>query len=432
MHQSASCAVVSRLKRDTILVSKQSSGRFQSTADPRLTVQWPVDVSQIDLRLNLRVQPVESSAFTEFCKTFSHECQGLLAVGPLIDLNADDIPLLKPMYWTIPMVVPNSKNLTVSKSTNAESNDLQQTGSQPSPSDSIFQQQSIFKAILGEGTRSSPSPLSLSLAPDRPTALDSSNERLMLLYCMANENTWHVDGHARLTESKTPGLIAVHLNHLPSRMILVRCDRQLMPTKNLSSAICQLERALKQRAVTLVLRHRETNTNEICLVCCSSKRFGAIDRELQREEYGSDDEQCKEIILREGQLLELRFRGNVLPKDAARKPNPFAFNTYYPFYFETNVAEIDTYSQHIAPQFYGFAQIFSKQKVLSTISKDMDKKKQHAEVSSSSLISSPHPSSFFSRNRIGMKRRSVSPNWSFDFQKTPTRLRHRSPKHLSL
>ena len=211
----------------------------------------------------------------------------------------------------------------------------------------------------------------------------------MLLYSMANENVWHVDGRARLTASKTPGLIAVHLNHLPSRMILVRCDRQLMPTKNISSAICLLERALTQRVVTLVLRHRETNINEICLVCCSSKRFGAVDRELQREQYSSDDEQSKEIILREGQLLELRFRGNVLPKETARKPNAFAFNTYYPFYFETNVAEIDTYSQHIAPQFYGFAQIFCKQKVLSTMSKDTEKKKQqHAEVSASSLVPS--------------------------------------------
>src|SRR5690606_32845863 len=101
--ESTSCAVVSRLKLDTVLITKHSGGKFSSSADPRLTMQWPTNVSETDFRLNLRVQPVELSTFTQFSENYSHECQGLLAVGPIIDLHSEDIELLKPIQFTLPM-----------------------------------------------------------------------------------------------------------------------------------------------------------------------------------------------------------------------------------------------------------------------------------------------------------------------------------------
>ena len=163
-------------------------------------------------------------------------------------------------------------------------------------------------------------------------------------------------------------------------MIVARCDRKFMSEKQLSVAIGLLERSLNQRTVSFILRHRILNPNQICLVCCSKQRIDTVDHELQEENYTDDDEQSKEVILQEGQLLSLSFRGNVLPTEYHQQSYPFAFNTYFPFYFETNVCEIDKYSQHLASSFYGFVQIFSKEKVLRTIAKEHDKKKQQAEI----------------------------------------------------
>ena len=174
------------------------------------------------------------------------------------------------------------------------------------------------------------------------------------------------------------------------RMIIVRCEKQMISNKQLQTSMTSLEQSLHQRSVSVLLRHRLSNPNEICFTCCSSQRLETIDRDLEQENFPSDEEQSKEIILQEGQLLELRFRGNVLPVEDQEKSQPFAFNTYFPFYFQSNVIEIDRYAQHFSPFFYGFVQIYSKQKVLRTIPKDIDKKKQQTEGVSSNLIVHEH------------------------------------------
>ncbi len=209
---------------------------------------------------------------------------------------------------------------------------------------------------------------------------DSNNERLVLLYSGFNENTWHIDGDIQLIDSKTHDIITTDIQNLHTRMIVARCDKQLMSLKQLQTTISLLEQTLNQRSAMLILRRRLLNPNEICLVCCSSQRTDAVDNEIQQENYTKDNEQIKEIILQEGQLLELRFRGNVLPINNNQQSIPFAFNTYFPFYFETNVKEIDKYSQHLSSYFYGFIQVFSKQKVLRNVNKEIDKKKQQSEL----------------------------------------------------
>ena len=150
--QSISCAVVSRLKRDKVYISRKSLGRFTSSADPRLTIQWPKHVSENDFQLNLRVQPVDLPAFTQFTQNFSHECQGLLGVGPIIDLHFDELNLIKPIQFTLPILVQTKHKGLTNKGTTIESEIKTNSTSQPSQQEIILQQQqSIFKSVLGEG-----------------------------------------------------------------------------------------------------------------------------------------------------------------------------------------------------------------------------------------------------------------------------------------
>ncbi|CAF3282800.1 unnamed protein product [Rotaria sp. Silwood2] len=364
LNESSICAVVSRLKHDTILIQKQLSGRYVSNADPRFTLHWPKDVSQNDFSIDICVQPVDLPTFAQFSQHFSHECQGLLAVGPIIELNFDEINLLKPIQFTLPILIQPKKKPIPPKTiptTNDESNILPQpTISQPSQQEMIAQQQQlIFKSMLGE---------------------DLSNERLVLLYSGSNDNTWHIDTDIQLIDSKTHDIITTDIQYLHSRIIVARCDKQLMSLKQLPTTICLLEQTLNQRSATLFLRRRLTNPNEICLVCCSGQRADIVENEIQQENYSTENEQVKEIILEEGQILELRFRGNIIPKNNDQQSVQFAFNTYFPFYFETNVSEIDKYSQHLSSYFYGFIQIFSKQKFLRNAMKEIDKKKQQSDI----------------------------------------------------
>lgn len=144
---------MSRLKRDTITINKKVSGRFSSNSDPRLTLEWPLNVSERDFQMNLRILPIESSTFTQFSKSFSSECQGLLAVGPIVEFQLDDITLLKPIQFTLPMLVQTKKQTVSIKPPVLETQSSEQiTAGQPSQQELILQQQqSIFQSVLGEG-----------------------------------------------------------------------------------------------------------------------------------------------------------------------------------------------------------------------------------------------------------------------------------------
>lgn len=215
---------------------------------------------------------------------------------------------------------------------------------------------------------------------------DVSNERLVLLYSGSNDNTWHIDADLHLIDSKTHDIITTDIQFLHMRMIVARCDKQIMSLKQLPMTISLLDQTLTQRSASVFLRRRISSPNEICIVCCSSQRTDSVENDMQQENYVGENEQYKEIILQEGQLLELRFRGNVLPTDNDRQIIQFAFNTYFPFYFETIVSEIDKYSQHLASYFYGFIQIFTKRKILRNSIKDVDKKKQQTDIVSIHLL----------------------------------------------
>ncbi|CAF3425125.1 unnamed protein product [Rotaria socialis] len=357
LEQSTACAVVSRLKQDKILIDKHSSGRFSSDVDPRLTMEWPANVCSTNLNINLRVLPVDLPAFTQFTKNFSSDCQGLIAVGPIIELQFDTVSLLKPIKFTLPILVQTKQKVAPIKPTTVvQAQAFQETSTTPASQQELIlqQQQSIFKSMLGD---------------------DSNNERLVLLFSSHNENMWHIDSDIHLSDSKIHDTVTTNMQNLHSRMIIARYDRQFTSTKQLQTTINLLEESLNQRIVSLILRRRLSNLNEICFVCCSSRRINNIDRDLQADQFIDHDEQIKELILQEGQLLELRFRGNVVPIEYNKQSYRFAFNTYFPFYFQTNVSEIDKYSQHLSPFFYGFVQIFSR-----TIAKEHGQKKHQIDA----------------------------------------------------
>lgn len=150
--ESSTCAVVSRFKREQLLIKENGSGRFSSTADPRLTIEWPRKLFSNDLQFSLRIQPVESTIFNQFSKDYTHECQGLLSVGPIVDLSVDDIVLSKPLIFTLPMLIQTKKKTSSNKLTNGYESVTNLQTHQPSPQEIFLQQQqSIYRSVLGEG-----------------------------------------------------------------------------------------------------------------------------------------------------------------------------------------------------------------------------------------------------------------------------------------
>jgi hypothetical protein len=105
------------------------------------------------------IQPVDLPAFTQFCEHFPHECRGLLTVGPIIELNFDDINLFKPIQFTLTILVQSKKKIIPPKptvlTTDTVNNPQESSVSQISQQEIIAQQQQqqqlIFNSMLGEG-----------------------------------------------------------------------------------------------------------------------------------------------------------------------------------------------------------------------------------------------------------------------------------------
>lgn len=118
-------------------MEKTSSGQYVSTADHRFTIQWNENVVQKTLPMDARLHPVDLNVFTQFCRDFSNECQGLIAVGPIIELRYEDVPLLKPIHLTCPILVPPKRNIPTIKTNSTE------TSTNPTPD-------AIFRSMLAE------------------------------------------------------------------------------------------------------------------------------------------------------------------------------------------------------------------------------------------------------------------------------------------
>lgn len=117
-------------------------------------MEWPANVCATSMNINLRVVPVDLSTFTQFVKNFSSDTQGLIAVGPIIELYYDNVALLKPIKFTMPMIVHTKKPAVVLKPVASEQEKPdEETINQISQQEMFLkQQESIFRAVLGEGS----------------------------------------------------------------------------------------------------------------------------------------------------------------------------------------------------------------------------------------------------------------------------------------
>lgn len=199
---------------------------------------------------------------------------------------------------------------------------------------------------------------------------------------------WHIDKDVRLKESKNRDMVSTDIQSLHNRMIVARYDRRSLSSKQIQQNVALLDQVLHQRSMILILRRQIQNPSLLCFICCSNETRPLVDQDLQIENYAIDDQQVKELFVQEGQLLEIRFRGNVQPVDAQQRSVPFVFNTHFPFYYETLVQEVDRYAQHLSPHFYGFLQIFDRTMNEQLTSKDVERKKSTNEsVTCSSTVS---------------------------------------------
>jgi len=121
-----------------------------------------------------------------------------------------------------------------------------------------------------------------------------------------------------------------------------------------------LEVSLLHRTVNFFLRQQNSDPNDI-LVSCSNT--GKTDRELRKlcaEGYEEGPAPSRDIILKEGQIIEIRFRGNVNCVSGSFSDLKLIYNTHIRSKLDFKVEEVDRFAQKGFDCYRGFAQVFTK------------------------------------------------------------------------
>ena len=129
-------------------------------------------------------------------------------------------------------------------------------------------------------------------------------------------------------------------------------------TPRLESFAEQLETILHHRTVNFFLRQPANAPYEILISCCNSSR---LDREIKTcttDGYDEGPPPSKDIIVKEGQIMEVKFRGNIhcVTNDVDLR---FIYNTHIKCRLEFEVRETDIFAQKSLQYYRGFAQLSS-------------------------------------------------------------------------
>ena len=120
-----------------------------------------------------------------------------------------------------------------------------------------------------------------------------------------------------------------------------------------------LDRSLTQRNVKTFLRQRNADLYDVVISCVNSNKADRELKYLADEGFEEGAPPSKDLILKEGQSLYIKFRGNVNCISENPKLN-LIFNTHITSSTDLKVVEMDTFAQKGLPCYRGFAQVFTR------------------------------------------------------------------------
>lgn len=151
-----------------------------------------------------------------------------------------------------------------------------------------------------------------------------------------------------------------------------------------------LENSIMYRTVQVFLRQRNDDPNEIILSCAQTNKTERALRKLGELGYEEGPGPSKEIVVKEGQVLDIVFRGNIQCTQQSQKLRVI-FNTHIKSSLDFRVEEIEKFAQKSFHTYRGFAQVLSesthrKLHQVEHQTPGAPKKPPHVEVSTERLL----------------------------------------------
>jgi len=117
-----------------------------------------------------------------------------------------------------------------------------------------------------------------------------------------------------------------------------------------------LEHLAALHTVQLLLRQHVNDPSQLLLTCFNAHNAERTLKSLKEEGFKQGPSPSGEVKLREGQMLELGFRGNIQPMESSFVRR-CVFHSNIPFRVQFSVTEIDRFAQKGFSSYRGFVQL---------------------------------------------------------------------------
>ncbi|KAL8599020.1 hypothetical protein ACOMHN_006829 [Nucella lapillus] len=339
VREPCSLCVVLRMKSEAVSITRHS-GKFMTAADSRITLAWPNDTVSGTAHVTMAVQPLDQNVVSELRTSTDMDCRHLMSCSPVLHCGSIQGPaLLQPVVFTLPCppnpAAPHPPRPATCVARRAEKKPPQQEkggeeggGQRPATARPFFSTPKKTEAV--------------------------TEEEVHVLWRQQN-GPWSKLTDVQFLASKKKELVTFEMNDFVHRIVLLR-TRSGLSNSVIERTASLLEHLSAHHPVRLVLRQHAHLPHQVTLTYCSAPNLDRTLRSLAEEGYSQGPAPTHEIKLREGQILELSFRGNLKPTDEVEFVPLCSFHNNIPFRSQFCIEEIDQFAQKGFPSYRGFVQ----------------------------------------------------------------------------
>lgn len=190
------------------------------------------------------------------------------------------------------------------------------------------------------------------------------------------ESRWTVMSDISIAQSKNKDIATFEMQTVPPTFMVLRTKPDLAEDTVVKMAN-SLDNFLKHRVVQLLLRQRSEEPREVIMLGTSVQRSERYQRNLTEEGFDAGPPPSPELVVREGQTMEIRFRGNIKDEEDMTETLQMVFNSHIRTRMEFVVTEIDRFAQKGIDCYRGFAQVYTRGLVAVEVPVDGEKDKKN-------------------------------------------------------
>ncbi|KAL3882830.1 hypothetical protein ACJMK2_029134 [Sinanodonta woodiana] len=323
-------AVVLRNKRDTLIFNRNGN-KVSASSDSRISFTCRPGTFKVNTSFQLEYIAVDMAAISDLKHRRPKECESVLSSSPIVRFSITNKACTKPIQVTLPLppaAVRPKRPSTTSTPRGGDPKDIEKLPVSERP-----------------------------LTSFAPTKEDEPDECFYLLQHDAF-NGWTKAKTQNVTFIKNKDIVIFEMEEPLERFLVLRLKQCARETTSEKIA-CFLETSLLQRNVQVFLRQRHDDPNNVVVSCATSSRVETALQAFAKDGFVEGPPPSKDLILKEGQIMEIGFRGNI-HCSSNNKELKFVFNSHMISKCAFEVQENDKFAQKSFDSYRGFAKITTK------------------------------------------------------------------------